>query len=125
MGALFLVSTTVYPNSIWVIVAMCLAKGLTYTILSIGPTIIINEMPERGGLMASILVASGNIAGVVVPLLIGYIISLAGVNKIAGYNLSILFIASIVLIFGVLFAIFTKPRGEQRMHLTENLELNS
>lgn len=48
LGALFFSSIMVFQNPIWVIVAMCLAKGLTYAILPIGPTIMINEMQERG-----------------------------------------------------------------------------
>jgi MFS transporter, ACS family, hexuronate transporter len=109
MGAIFLASIMVFHNPIWVIFAMCLAKGLTYSILPIGPTIMINEMRERGGLMTSILTSSGNIAGIIAPLLTGFIISLAGGNKIMGYNLSILFMAFLVLAFGILFAIFVKP----------------
>ena len=108
-GALMFASIIVFQNPIWVIAAMCLAKGLTYTILPIGPTIMINEMRERGGLMTSILTSSGNLAGIVAPLLTGYIISLAGGDKLAGYNLSILFMAGAALIFGILFAIFVKP----------------
>ncbi|WP_340453834.1 MFS transporter [Peribacillus butanolivorans] len=104
----------VFQNPIWVILAMCLAKGLTYAILPIGPTIMINEMSERGGLMTSILTSSGNIAGIIAPLLTGYIIGLAGGNKILGYNLSILFMAILVLAFGILFAIFVKPSKSKR-----------
>ncbi|AXN40813.1 MFS transporter [Peribacillus butanolivorans] len=109
LGAIFFSSIMVFQNPIWVILAMCLAKGLTYAILPIGPTIMINEMRERGGLMTSILTSSGNIAGIIAPLLTGYIIGLAGGNKILGYNLSILFMAILVLAFGILFAIFVKP----------------
>ncbi|MFJ8259549.1 MFS transporter [Peribacillus asahii] len=113
-GALLLASVTIFQNPIWVITAICLAKGLTYAILPIGPTIMINELPERGGLMTSILTSSGNIAGIIAPLLTGYIISLAGANKVAGYNLSISFMAVLVLIFAILFAVFVKPslKGE-------------
>ncbi|MER2090927.1 MAG: MFS transporter [Sporosarcina sp.] len=108
-GALFMASIAVFQNPIWVVFAMCLAKGLTYAILPIGPTIMINELPERGGLMTSILTSSGNLAGIIAPLVTGYLIALAGVNKIAGYNLSILFMAGLVLVFGILFAIFVRP----------------
>lgn len=108
-GALFMASITIFQNPIWVVAAMCLAKGLTYSILPIGPTIMINELPERGGLMTSILTSSGNFAGIIAPLLTGYIVAFAGADKVAGYNLSILFMAALVLIFGILFAIFVKP----------------
>ena len=109
LGALFMASVVLFQNPVWVVIAMCLAKGLTYTILPIGPTIMINELPERGGLMTSILTSSGNFAGIIAPLLTGYIVALAGADKIAGYNLSILFMAGLVLVFGILFAIFVKP----------------
>ncbi|MES1040767.1 MFS transporter [Peribacillus simplex] len=125
LGALFFSSIMVFQNPIWVIVAMCLAKGLTYAILPIGPTIMINEMQERGGLMTSILTSSGNLAGIVAPLLTGYIISLAGGNQLLGYNLSILFMAILVLAFGILFAIFVKPAGKLKNKSSDNLDLKS
>ncbi|MGE6612955.1 MFS transporter [Peribacillus sp. NPDC076916] len=128
LGALFFSSIMVFQNPIWVIVAMCLAKGLTYAILPIGPTIMINEMQERGGLMTSILTSSGNIAGIIAPLLTGYIISLAGGNELLGYNLSILFMAILVLAFGILFAIFVKPaklKGKHKNKSSENFDLKS
>ncbi|TKH12657.1 MFS transporter [Peribacillus simplex] len=125
LGGLFFSSIMVFQNPIWVIVAMCLAKGLTYAILPIGPTIMINEMQERGGLMTSILTSSGNLAGIVAPLLTGYIISLAGGNQLLGYNLSILFMAILVLAFGILFAIFVKPAGKLKNKSSDNFDLKS
>ncbi|MGN7393336.1 MFS transporter [Peribacillus frigoritolerans] len=125
IGALFFSSIMIFQNPIWVIVAMCLAKGLTYAILPIGPTIMINEMQERGGLMTSILTSSGNLAGIVAPLLTGYIISLAGGNQLLGYNLSILFMAILVLAFGILFAIFVKPAGKRKNKSSDNFDLKS
>ncbi|MCR8871629.1 MFS transporter [Peribacillus frigoritolerans] len=125
LGALFFSSIMIFQNPIWVIVAMCLAKGLTYAILPIGPTIMINEMQGRGGLMTSILTSSGNLAGIVAPLLTGYIISLAGGNQLLGYNLSILFMAILVLAFGILFAIFVKPAGKLKNKSSDNFDLKS
>ncbi|MDG4847522.1 MFS transporter [Peribacillus frigoritolerans] len=125
LGALFFSSIMIFQNPIWVIVAMCLAKGLTYAILPIGPTIMINEMQERGGLMTSILTSSGNLAGIIAPLLTGYIISLAGGNQLLGYNLSILFMPILVLAFGILFAIFVKPAGKLKNKSSDNFDLKS
>lgn len=125
-GALLLASITVFQNPLWVVIAMCLAKGLTYTILPIGPTIMINEWPERGALMTSILTSSGNIAGIIAPILTGYIVGLAGANKIAGYNLSIISMAILVLVFGILFAFFVKPSGAKKKALDhDDLSENS
>ncbi len=123
IGAIIMASSTVFQNPIWVVVAMCLAKGLTYAILPIGPTIMINELPERGGLMTSILTSSGNLAGIVGPLLTGSLIALAGANKIAGYNLSILFMAGLVLVFSILFAIFVKPVSAKKNEDVSNGEV--
>ncbi|MEP9405533.1 MFS transporter [Peribacillus frigoritolerans] len=125
LGALFFSSIMIFQNPMWVIVAMCLAKGLTYAILPIGPTIMINEMQERGGLMTSILTSSGNLAGIIAPLLTGYIISLAGGNQLLGYNLSILFMAILVLAFGILFAIFVKPAGKLKNKSSDNFDVKS
>lgn len=125
LGAVLLASVIVFHNPIWVVAALCLAKGLTYTILPIGPTIMINEKRERGGLMTSILTSSGNLAGIIAPILTGFIISLAGGSKIFGYNLSILFIAAIVLIFSILFAIFVKPSIKDKVTKQNELSNNA
>lgn len=109
VGVLAMFSVVIFQNPIWVIIAMMLAKGLTYAILPIGPTIMINEVPERGGLMTSILTSSGNLAGIIAPVVTGFIISLAGGNELLGYNLSILVISAVILVFSLLFLIFVKP----------------
>lgn len=103
-----LASITVYQNPVWVIAAMCLGKGLTYAILPIGPTIMIHEMPERGGLMTSILTSSGNIAGIVGPAITGFIIGMFD-TKVVGYNFSVLCIAAAVFVFAILFLILVRP----------------
>ncbi|KAB2328360.1 MFS transporter [Cytobacillus depressus] len=128
LGAILLASVIVFQNPIWVVTALCFAKGLTYAILPIGPTIMINEKRERGGLMTSILTSSGNIAGIIAPVLTGFIISVAGGSKLYGYNLSILFIAAIVLLFSILFAIFVKPSSSKDKNMmnkgsTDNSDL--
>jgi MFS transporter, ACS family, hexuronate transporter len=116
IGVLAMFSVTIYQNPVWVIIAMILAKGLTYTILPIGPTIMINEVPERGGLMTSILTSSGNIAGIIAPVVTGFLVGLAGGDKVSGYNLSILVIAGTILVFSVLFLLFVKPdRKEEQI----------
>lgn len=108
IGALSMLSLLVFQNPLWAVIAMCLAKGLTYAILPIGPTIMINEMPQRGGLMTSILTSSGNLAGIVAPLATGFIVNLAS-TKLFGYNLSITIMATFVLICSVLFTFLVKP----------------
>lgn len=109
IGALFLASIIIFPNPIWVVSALCLSISLTYAILVIAPTIMINEKHESGGLMSSMLTSFGSLAGIVAPVLTGYIISLAAGDKIAGYNFSVLFMAALVLTFGIIFGIFVKP----------------
>ncbi|MGY0691948.1 MFS transporter [Virgibacillus sp. FSP13] len=117
IGALSMASITIFQHPVWVIAAMCLAKGLTYAILPIGPTIMINEMPERGGLMTSILTSSGNVAGIVGPMFTGFIIGLSGSDKILGYNYSVLAMAVIVLIFAGLFTVLVKPNVNKKQPL--------
>lgn len=112
IGALLLASTAFITNAVWVIIAMCLAKGLTYGILTIGPTIIIHLLPERGGLMTSILTSSGNLAGIVGPLITGYIVGSSGENSAAGFDLSIIFMAGLITVFGVLFTVFVRPNSK-------------
>ncbi|WP_286676215.1 hypothetical protein [Peribacillus frigoritolerans] len=42
-----------------------------------------------------------------------------------GYNLSILFMAILVLAFGILFAIFVKPAGKLKNKSSDNFDLKS
>jgi ACS family hexuronate transporter-like MFS transporter len=120
IGVLAMFSVTIYQNPTWVIIAMTLAKGLTYAILPIGPTIMINEVPERGGLMTSILTSSGNLAGILTPVVTGFIVGLAGGDKVSGYTLSILVLAGTILLFSVLFLLFVKPdRKEEDIVIPE------
>src|SRR5699024_12316622 len=106
---LSMASVMMFQNAIWFIIVICLGWVLTYTVIAIGPSIMINEMPERGGLMTSILTSYGHIAGIVGPMITGFIIGLSGSDKILGYNYSVLFMAAIVFIFSILFMIFVKP----------------
>ncbi|MFL0364909.1 MFS transporter [Pseudobacillus sp. 179-B 2D1 NHS] len=115
IGALCMASITIFQHPVWVVAAMCLAKGLTYAILPIGPTIMINELPERGSLMTSILTSSGNIAGIVAPLVTGFIVGLTKSDKLFGYNLSILFMAVLVLVFSILFIMLVRPANQKNV----------
>lgn len=120
VGALLLASTAIIQNAVWVIIAMCFAKGLTYAILTIGPTIIIHLLPERGGLMTSILTSSGNLAGIVGPLITGYIIGTSGENSAAGFDLSIIFMAGLITLFGILFTVFVRPQSTLQIEAENN-----
>lgn len=120
VGALLLASTAIIQNPVWVIIAMCFAKGLTYAILTIGPTIIIQLLPERGGLMTSILTSSGNLAGIVGPLITGYIVGSSGENSTAGFDLSIIFMAGLITLFGILFTVFVRPQSTMHFEAENN-----
>ncbi|MEH6944880.1 MFS transporter [Bacillus sp. JJ722] len=122
IGALCMLSIIVFQNPIWAIIAMSLAKGLTYSILVIGPAIMTNEMPERGGLMVSILTSSGNVAGVIAPMVTGFIISLAS-TKIFGYNLSLIVMAIFVIISAGLFAMLVRPSFNNKENISNEEDL--
>ena len=66
-------------------------------------------MPARKGLSSGILVGLGNLAGIVGPLVTGYVVGLAGSNVTLGFNYSVILAASIVLVFSLLFVLFTNP----------------
>ena len=60
--------------------------------------------------MTSILTSSGNLAGIVGPLITGYIVAAGGENSAAGFDWSILFMAGLIVLFGVLFTAFVRPQ---------------
>jgi MFS transporter, ACS family, hexuronate transporter len=55
------------------------------------------------------LIGLANLAGIIGPLATGYVVQLAGDNVELGFNYSVVLAASLVLIFSVIFIIFTNP----------------
>jgi MFS transporter, ACS family, hexuronate transporter len=109
LGSIAFFSTTVITSTIGAVLVLGLGLTLVNTIFSIAPQIANQLLPERKGLASGMLIGLANLAGIIGPLATGYVVQLAGDNVELGFNYSVVLAASLVLIFSVIFIIFTNP----------------
>lgn len=109
IGSLLLASVVFIQNPIWNVLAFGLAYGLSGANFAIGPQIMMRLVPERSGLMASVLMSFQNVGGMIAPVLTGFLIGLSKENVIQGYNNSVLVVAGTILVCAILFLLFVKP----------------
>ncbi|RST75300.1 MFS transporter [Siminovitchia acidinfaciens] len=112
LGSAALFSTTVIHSTIGAIIALGLGLTLVNTMFSIAPQIANHLLPERKGLASGTLIGLANLAGIVGPLATGFVVQLAGNNEVLGFNYSVMLAATILLVFGLIFLIFTNPDKE-------------
>ncbi|SIS01551.1 Sugar phosphate permease [Peribacillus simplex] len=118
LSALFLYSLTFIHSPAWAIIALCLLKALPYTMNVFAPQIAISLMPERGGLMSGLLWGIATVAGIIGPIVTGYLVELAGENEALGFNYGVQFGATLLLVSGILFFIFVKR--DERIRIPTN-----
>lgn len=109
IAGLFLATATIFHSPIWVTTAILLTKGFSYTIMAISPQVLMKLLPGRSGLMTSLSTSFMNIAGMVGPVITGFVVQSAGSNVTLGFNYSIMLTAGLLCIFGITFAIFARP----------------
>ncbi|WP_260287175.1 MFS transporter [Peribacillus aracenensis] len=110
IGGLALAVIPLLGNSIlWICVALCVAKGSTYVNVSMSTQVMIKLMPERAGLMSSILTLGNNTTQLVAPIVIGILVQAGGANLELGFNYSIYSMVGLFILTSVLYLIFVKP----------------
>lgn len=109
-GALILGSLYIIHSPLWAVIAFGLANGLGVIIAAMSHIIMSHQLPERTATFSGVIVAVQNIAGVVSPIITGFIVQFAGKDNVSqGFNYSLLTVSSIMLITTLLFTIFVKP----------------
>ncbi|MFS0916524.1 MFS transporter [Brevibacillus sp. 179-C 1.1 NHS] len=109
-GGLALAAIPLVGNSIvGIFIALCVAKGATYTNVSMAVQIMIKLMPERAGFMSSILSLGNNIAQLAAPVVTGILVQMGGANLVLGFNYSIYIMVAFFLIIAAFFLVFVKP----------------
>ncbi|WP_286231547.1 MFS transporter [Neobacillus mesonae] len=114
LAAICLFLMTVIQSTVAAIILLCFALTLVNTMFAIAPQIAVQLLPERKGLITGVLVGLANLAGIVGPLITGFVVQFAGKNESIGFNYSVMLAAVIVLITNMLFLIFTKPDGQKQ-----------
>lgn len=110
VGSLFFASLYFIHTPIWSVIAISLAYGLGYLILSTSHIIMSHQLPERTSTLSGIIVAFQNVAAAISPILTGFIIEMVGKDHIAqGFNYSFLMVAGIIFIVAILFIALVRP----------------
>ncbi|MEH6942306.1 MFS transporter [Bacillus sp. JJ722] len=110
IGGLALASIPLLGNSfIWIVVALCVAKGVTYVNVSMSAQVMINLMPERAGFMTSILSLGNNVTQLAAPIVTGLLVQAAGSNLARGFHYSIYVMVGLFVIIAILTLLFVKP----------------
>ncbi|MFJ8247014.1 MFS transporter [Peribacillus asahii] len=127
VGALFLSSLFVIHSQVWSIIAITMAYGLAYLILSTSHIIMSHQLPERTSTLSGIVVAFQNVAAMISPIATGFIIQYAGKDNIAlGFNYSFLMIAGIILTVGLLFMLFVHPdQKKEKLNMSNMSKVSS
>ncbi|OCA87169.1 MFS transporter [Pseudobacillus wudalianchiensis] len=112
LGAAAFFSTTIIQSTAGAIIALGLGLTFVNTMFSIAPQIANHLLPERKGLASGTLIGLANLAGIVGPLATGFVVQMADNNEVLGFNYSVLLAASILLVFSLIFLIFTNPDKE-------------
>ncbi|MFB7638148.1 MFS transporter [Peribacillus butanolivorans] len=107
-GVLFY-SITFFNNPIYILIAMILAKAMVHAVFILWVPIATSLLPERKGLILGVGTGCAQFAGVVGPLVTGFIVQFAGKSEALGFNYSILFMASLLVFSGLVFSVFCKP----------------
>ncbi|WP_285398124.1 MFS transporter [Lysinibacillus sp. fls2-241-R2A-57] len=110
VGSLFFASLYFIHTPIWSVIAISLAYGLGYLILSTSHIIMSHQLPERTSTLSGIIVAFQNVAAAISPILTGFIIEMVGKDHLAqGFNYSFLMVAGIIFIVAILFIALVHP----------------
>ncbi|MBS4214144.1 MFS transporter [Neobacillus rhizophilus] len=127
VGSLFLGSLFVIHSQVWSIIAITMAYGLSYLILSTSHIIMSHQLPERTSTLSGIIVAFQNVAAMISPIVTGFIIQYAGKdNVVQGFNYSFLMISGIILTVGLLFLIFVNPdRKKEKSNIPNMVKVPS
>ncbi|WP_052343899.1 MFS transporter [Bacillus massiliigorillae] len=109
LASIALYLTTVVHSIVGAVIALAFGVMLVNTVFSIAPQIANQLLPERPGLASGTLIGLANLAGIIGPLVTGWVVQLANGNTTLGFNYSITVGASVVFVFSLLFIIFTNP----------------
>ncbi|PEJ57632.1 MFS transporter [Bacillus sp. AFS002410] len=97
-------------STVWVIVTIAFASGFVNVFLALGPQLLMSFSPERSGLMASLGTSFMNSAGIIGPIVTGYLIQSAGKGNVEmGHNYFIFSIIALLVVASILLLVFVHP----------------
>ncbi|MEH6943352.1 MFS transporter [Bacillus sp. JJ722] len=108
-GGVLYYSITEIRGVVWVIIAICLAKGMLNSGMVIGSVIAVKLAPERSALMLGLFAGFATMGGIVSPIVTGKMLELGGSDKILGYDYGILIMAAFICVAAILMLLFANP----------------
>ncbi|WP_042351350.1 MFS transporter [Bacillus massiliigorillae] len=123
VSGILLYSITFINNPIYILIAMIFAKAMIHAVFILWVPIATSLLPERKGLILGVGTGCAQFAGIVGPIVTGFIVQFAGTNEALGFNYSILFMGSLLVVFGLVFSLFCKPDTHIRKTITHSEEL--
>ncbi|GHH99934.1 MFS transporter [Neobacillus kokaensis] len=102
-------SITIIHHPIYVLVVMCVGKSMTSAMFVLWPPIATSLLPQRGGLILGVGSGFAQLAGIIGPIVTGAIVESSGSNVGLGFDHAILFVGTLLVLFGALFLLFCKP----------------
>ncbi|MGG3883398.1 MFS transporter [Brevibacillus panacihumi] len=112
LGGIFFYSVTWFQSTVFVLIALCLAKGFAFSVGTAASVIVSSMMPLRTGLLVGVLSSLVTLAGIISPLVTGSIVQNAP-NLATGFNNAMILNGLICLVFGILFLLFAKKKEER------------
>ncbi|MDR7076833.1 MFS family permease [Neobacillus niacini] len=117
-------SMTIFTHPIYILIAMILAKAMVHAVFILWVPIALSLMPERKGLILGVGTGFAQFAGVVGPVVTGFIVQFAGANEALGFDYSIIFMSSLLLLSGLVFTLFCKPDVNERKTVNHSEEVS-
>ena len=114
LGGISLFLTTLVQSTVGAVILLCLGLSLVNTMFAIAPQIAVQLLPERRGLITGFLVGVSNLAGIIGPLITGFVVQFAANDITRGFNYSVMLAAAIVLVANVIYLIFTNPDKQKQ-----------
>ncbi|OIK16531.1 hypothetical protein BIV60_04490 [Bacillus sp. MUM 116] len=109
LAGLLFYSITIIHNPIYVLVVMCVGKSMSSAMFVLWVPIATSLLPQRGGLILGVGSGFAQLAGIIGPLVTGAIVQSTGANVVLGFDHAILFVGTLLVLFGAMFFLFCKP----------------
>ncbi|MEH6942079.1 MFS transporter [Bacillus sp. JJ722] len=124
IGGLALASIPLVGNLfLWIVVALCVAKGFNFVNISMSAQIMIRLMPERAGFMTSILSLGNNVSQLIAPLVTGLLVQAAGANLALGFHYSIYVMVGLFVTIAIFTLLLVKPDNLKEHATSETIAM--
>ncbi|MFS0782032.1 MFS transporter [Bacillus sp. 1P06AnD] len=113
LGALCFYSLVFIRSTIPALIMLSLAGLFTNIMFPLAPQIVNHLLPEKKGLLSGVLIGIANTAGIISPIITGFVVQAGGSDVRLGFNHSVELAVGMLLVTGLLFLFFAKPNKNE------------